>query len=64
MGSYRAFKVDPQGHYTGFHILDGCENDADALRAATECLREGQVELWREGQLVARLQAGSSTASS
>lgn len=60
MGSYRAFKVDPQGRYAGFHILDGCENDAEALRAATECLREGEVELWKAGQLVARLRVGDS----
>ena len=63
MGSSRAFKVDPQGHYTGFHILDGCENEADALRAVTEYVREGELELWSEGQLIARLMAGRSAVS-
>jgi hypothetical protein len=54
MAEYRAYLIDPGGHFIGYEPL-WCANDAEAVEAAKQLVRGYDVELWNGPRLVTRL---------
>ena len=54
MADYRAYTVDHDGHFIGIEPLT-CADDAEAIEKARQLVDGHDVELWRDGRLVIRL---------
>jgi hypothetical protein len=55
MAEYRAYTVDPDGHFTGFEPLI-CSDDAEAVTKAKRLADGHVIEVWSGERFVARLE--------
>ena len=44
--TYRAYAMDPDGHYKGVHVLASCTTDEQALHAAEQYIDNGDIQVW------------------
>ena len=54
MAEYRAYKVGPDGHFTGYEPLV-CGSDSEATEKARQLVDGHDVELWSGARFVIRL---------
>ena len=50
--TYRAYAMDPDGHYKGVHVLASCTTDEQALHAAEQYIDNGDIQVWNLERLV------------
>jgi len=59
MAEYRAYRIGPDGHFTGYEPLI-CSSDSEAIEKAKRLLDDGHdVEVWSGPRFVARLKRNS-----
>ena len=52
---YRAYLVDPAGHFHGVRVLVDCETDDQAIVMAKQYVNGCDVQLWDRGRPVAKI---------
>ena len=50
--TYRAYAMDPDGHYKGVHVLASCTTDEQALHAAEQYIDNSDIQVWNLERLV------------
>ena len=58
MGEYRVCTVGLEGRLVHYEVIE-CSSDAEAIAEAQRKLRKHNLELWRDGQLVVRIDSGA-----
>jgi hypothetical protein len=56
MPEYRAYTIEPDGHFIGYEQLV-CLDDAEAIEKAKRFVNGRDVELWSGPRLVIKLEA-------
>jgi hypothetical protein len=55
MQEYRAYTMDPEGHFIGYEPMV-CANDSEAIERAKRLVGRHALELWSGPRLVIRLE--------
>ncbi len=55
MGTYRAFVVGLDGHFTEARLLPGCRTDEEAIKAAGRYVDGCDVQVWNLDRVVATI---------